>query len=215
MTAVVAVVALRGIAAIAVLTTLVGGIPRIVQLGLALAAGAWCVAIAPPPGEASVLVAGREAAIGATLGVIAALPLLAAAMAGRLVDLASGARTQGPYRMLFGILAAAVFVGIDGHVAVARALAESYRVEPALQTGALASVGQLIAIAVRLAVPWLVTAAVVEIAAGVGMRLAGRAGGHASGATAVATPAALVMITATLVGTLAVAIAQAIRAALL
>src|SRR5512133_2670995 len=86
------VVALRGAAAIAVLTTLVGGIPRIVQAGLAVAAGAWCVAIAPvpPPSDVSWQLAVVEAAIGATLGLLAALPLIAAATAGRLVDLASG-----------------------------------------------------------------------------------------------------------------------------
>ena len=63
-----------------------------------------------------------------------------------------------------------------------------------------------------LAIPWLVTAAVVEIAVGVGTRLAGRAGAFVPGATAV--PAALVMITATLVATLAVAIAALFRGTL-
>jgi flagellar biosynthesis protein FliR len=211
------VLALRGAAAIGVLTTLVGGIPRIVQVGLAIALGLWAAWVADaavPPGEALALVALREVAIGATLGVVAAIPLVAAATAGRLVDLASGARTAGPYRALFGILAAAVFVGIDGHVSVARAIAESYRTEPALasvQPTVMAALGGLIASAVRLAVPWLVTAVVVEIAAGVGLRVAGRSAAHASGAAAVATPAALVMITATLVGTLAVALAALVR----
>ena len=59
--------------------------------------------------------------------------------------------------------------------------------------------------------PWLVTAAVVELAVGAGMRLAGRAGAHAP--TAAAVPAALVMITATLVATLAVGIAVLVRGA--
>ena len=77
---------------------------------------------------------------------------------------------------------------------------------------ALAALGALVPAAVRLAVPWLVTATVVQLAAGVGLRLAGRAGAH--GPSAAAAPAALVMMTAALVGTLAVAIAALVRGAL-
>src|SRR5689334_2419202 len=115
------VLALRGAAAVLVLTALTGGIPRIVQAGLAAVAGLSTAAIAGAafPDDALWTVAGRELAIGATLGLVAALPLVAAAAAGRLVDLSlsSGARSRGPYAPLFGVLAAAVFVGIDGHVA--------------------------------------------------------------------------------------------------
>jgi flagellar biosynthesis protein FliR len=208
------VLALRGAAAVAVLTTLVGGLPRLVQAGLALSVGLWSAAIAGSevPDAAVWLVAGRELVIGATIGLVAALPLVAVAMAGRLVDLSGGARTRGPYSALFGILAAAVFVGIDGHVAFATAIATSFRDVPAIaatEPRALATVARLVPIAVQLATPWLVTAAVVEIAAGVGVRLAGRAAAHAP--IAAATPAALVMMTASLVGTLAVAIAALIR----
>jgi len=49
--------------------------------------------------------------------------LSAAAAAGRLVDLAGSGRAQGPYAALFGVLAAAVYVGIDGHVAMVEAIA--------------------------------------------------------------------------------------------
>jgi len=212
------VLALRGAAAIAVLTTLVGGLPRVVQLGLAIVFGTWAMlagatATGVPPDAALWLVALRELVIGATLGIVAAVPLLAAAMAGRLVDLAQDRRGDGPYAKLFAILAAAVFVGIDGHVAFARAIAESYRAVPALgdtQPRVVGALGGLVGAGVRLAVPWLVTAAVVEIARGVGMRLGGRAAQHAP--AAVAVPAAIAMMTAALVGTLAVAIAAAIRA---
>ena len=210
------VLALRGAAAIAVLTTLVGGLPRIVQLGLAVTFGLWSAWIAGPPvADASLwLIGAHELIVGATLGVLAAVPLLAAAMAGRLVDVASSAR-QGPYAPLFGLLAAAVFVGIDGHVAVITAVVDSYRAAPAIasvQPRVLAGLAGLIPAAVALAVPWLVTAAVIEIAAGAGMRLAGRAGLHVP--TAAAVPAALVMMTATLVSTLAVAFAALVRGAL-
>ncbi|MEJ7603385.1 MAG: hypothetical protein WKG01_36195 [Kofleriaceae bacterium] len=56
------------------------------------------------------------------------------------------------------------------------------------------------------------TAAIVEIAVGVGARLAARTSVFLPGATAV--PAALVMITATLIATLAVAIAALVRGTL-
>jgi flagellar biosynthesis protein FliR len=212
------VLALRGAAAVAVLTTLVGGLPRIVQAGLALAVGLWSAMIAgmAVPGGALWLVAARELVVGATIGVVAALPLVAAATAGRLVDRSggrsSGARTRGLYSALFGILAAAVFVGIDGHVVFVGAIVTSFREVPASAATAprvLAALGGLVPSAVQLAIPWLVTAAVVEIAAGVAVRLAGRAAAHAP--IAAATPAALVMMTASLIGTLAVAIAALVR----
>jgi flagellar biosynthesis protein FliR len=209
------VLALRGFAAVAILATLAGGLPRIVQLGLAIAVGLWAalVAGAPTIDDGLVLVAARELVIGATLGVVAVVPLLAAATAGRLVDLAGHAR--GPYGTLFHVLAGAVFVGIDGHVATVAAIADSYRRVPAVlasQPRVLDALGALIGDAVRLAVPWLITAAVVEIAVGIGTRVGGRASLHAPAGAAV--PAALAMITAALVSTLAVAIAVLVRGAL-
>lgn len=211
------VLALRGAAAIGVLTTLAGGLPRVAQAGLAVTFGLWAALVvdAPVPNQAAWLVAAHELVVGATLGLVAAMPLVAASMAGRLVDVANGAR-QGPYAPLFAVLAAAVFVGIDGHVAVIAAVVDSYRAVPTIATvepRVLAAVGGLVPAGVALAIPWLVTAAVVEIAAGAGMRLAGRAGAHASTAGTAAVPAALVMITATLVSTLAVAIASLVRGA--
>jgi hypothetical protein len=73
----------------------------------------------------------------------------------------------------------------------------------------LAALNQLVPTAVRLAVPWLVTAAVIQLAVGAGTRVAGRASAHVPGAVAV--PAALVMMTASLVATLAVAMAAVVR----
>jgi flagellar biosynthesis protein FliR len=221
------VLALRGAAAVGVLVALVGGLPWIVQAGLALAVGLWSAVVVggtAPAGldDALWLGAAYELVIGAAIGVIGSVPLLAAAMAGRLVDGASGARTRGPYSALFGILAAAVFVGIDGHVAFVSAIATNFRDVPPLvpplgmatalatsEPRVLATVAALVPVAVRLAIPWLVAAAVVEIAAGVAMRLAGRAGQH--GPIGAAAPAALVMLTASLIGTLAVAIATVVR----
>ncbi len=205
------VLALRGAAAIAVLTTLVGGIPRLVQLGLAVVVGLWTALLvgAPPVAEDMWLVVARELVIGGTIGLVAAIPILAAQMAGGLVDFAG---RGNPYRGLFGVLAAAVFVGIDGHVAVVTSIVESFREVPATATAqprVVAAIGTLVGSAVRLAIPWIVTAAVVEIAVGVGMRVAGRAG--ASAPTAAAVPAALVMMTAALVATFAIAFAALVR----
>jgi flagellar biosynthesis protein FliR len=212
------VLALRGAAAVAILTTLVGGLPRVVQLGLAVAFGLWAMLVAsppPPPDGLIWLVAVRELAIGATLGIVAAVPLLAAAMAGKLVDVAQQSRGEGPYAALFGVLAAAVFVGIDGHVTFATAIAESYGAAPSIgetQPRVMTALAGLIGAGVKLAVPWLVTAVVVELARGVGVRIGGRAAQHAP--AAIAVPAAIAMMTAALIATLAVAIAAAIRGTL-
>jgi flagellar biosynthesis protein FliR len=217
------VLSLRGIAAIAVLTTITGGIPRVAQAALALGLGAWSALLvggfvgnvpvaAWPLGWATLEIALRELAIGAALGVVASLPLVAAAIAGRLADIAAWGRPRGPYEALFGVLAAAVFVAIDGHVAVVRALVDSHLAVPALATaraGVLASIAALIPAAVRLAVPWLVTGAVVQIAAGASARLAGRASSHLP--TSAGVPAALAMMSAALVGTLAIGIATLVR----
>ena len=211
--------ALRGAAAVAVLTSVVGGFPRVVQLGLALVLGLWSALLAGVTGptvpiDAPILVAAHELVVGATIGLLAALPLLAAAAAGRLVDVTMSAR-RGPYANLFAVLAGAVFVGIDGHVALVTAVVDSFRAAPAIATvepRVLAALGGLVPSAVALAIPWIVTAAVVELAIGAGVRVAGRAGVHAPVAAAV--PAALVMITAALIATLGVAIAALVRSAL-
>ena len=236
------VLALRGVAAVWVLATLAGGVPHVVRIGLAVVIGAWAAALVGPlalpgvsldpaapgggaldgllmgmGGSGPLLVAARELVIGASLGVAAALPLLAAAVAGRFVDRAAGdggakAELAGPYGALFGVLAAAVFVGVDGHVSLVVAVIESFREIPIIALGearVVATVARLVPAAVQLAVPWLVTAAVVKIAAGVAVRLAGRTA--ADGVVGAAPQAALVMMTATLVGTLAVAIAALVR----
>ncbi len=213
------VLALRGAAAVAVLTSLAGGIPGIVRVGLAAVFGLWAMIAAgmAVPDDVTWLIAARELVIGATLGIVAVVPLLAARIAGSLVDLVNGpgrlAAGRGPYGALFGVLAAAVFVGIDGHVAFVTAIAESFAAVPAIaetQPRVLDALGALIGAGVRLAVPWLVTAMVVELAMGVGARVAGRTGLHAPVAAAV--PAALAMMTAALISTLAIAIAALIRA---
>jgi flagellar biosynthesis protein FliR len=214
-----AVMGLRAAAAVGVLVIVVGGIPRVVQAALAVMFGVWVALVMGPHAGASgadelVALAATEVVLGAALGLVAAVPLVAARMAGQLVDVAGQQKT---YATLFGVLAAAVFVGVDGHVAVVTAIVDSHHrlpvgggglagVRPAV-VGALAA---LVPAAVRLAVPWLVTVAVVQVAIGAGVRVAGRAGAHAPAAAAV--PAALAMMTAALVSTFAIAVAALIRA---
>jgi flagellar biosynthesis protein FliR len=214
---IVVILALRGLAAILVLSTLVGGVPRVARTALAVTIGLWSGLLLAGAHrlEPSLPAAIHELAIGAALGVIGAIPLLAASAAGRLVDIAASGHAQGPFGMFFGVLAAAVFVGVDGHVAMMTAIVDSHGSMPALATArpsVLDAIATLIPAAIRLAVPWLVTAAVVQIAVGVGVRLAERAGTHAPAAAAV--PAALVMMTASLVATLALAMVAVIRAAI-
>jgi flagellar biosynthesis protein FliR len=206
--------ALRGAAAVVVLTTLVGGIPRLAQLSLAAAVGLWSALLLAPvaPTFVSLAFIVQELALGAALGVAGAVPLLAAATAGRLVDLAAAGRAQGSYGKLFGFLAAAVFVGIDGHVAIVTAIVDSHRALPGIapaQPRVVTALAALVPAAIRLAMPWLVTVAVVQLALGAGTRVAGRAAAHVSAAAAV--PAALAMITASLVVTLAIAMAALMR----
>ncbi len=220
---VLAILSLRGAAAVFVLTSIVSGIPRIAQAGLALATGLWTALMVVDSSAATDLgwiVAARELVLGAALGVIASLPLVAAATAGRLVDRVSafgqlGTAAGGPYAALFAVLAAAVFVGLDGHVMVIRAVLDSHRALPSgsalvpTTSGVLATLGALMPAAIRLAIPWLLTAAIVELAAGAGVRVAGRSGRFVPAAAA--APAALVMITASLVATFAIALAQLAR----
>jgi flagellar biosynthesis protein FliR len=208
------VLALRGAAAVAVLLVLVGGVPRIVQVALAAATGLWSALLVAPSHDTyvSLAFAVQELALGAALGIAAAVPLLAAVAAGRLVDFAGTRRARGPYSALLGVLAAAVFVGVDGHVAMVGAIVDSHRAFPAfaeVRPGVLGALAHLVPASIRLAVPWLVTAAVVELAVGAGVRLAGRAASHAPAAAAV--PAALVMITAALVSTFALVLAAMVR----
>lgn len=210
---------MRGFAAIAVMTTLVGGVPRVAQAALAIGCGVWsalAVAGRVPVVEPGWQLVMSELAIGAALGIVAAVPLLAARTAGRISDIAAAGRIGGPYEPLFGLLAGVVFVGIDGHVAAVTAIVESHRIAPffALQRSeVVGAIARLVPAGIRLAIPWLVTAAVVQIAVGVGTRLAGRASAHVPSGSAV--PAALVMMTATFVGTFSIAVVALVSGTLL
>lgn len=224
-----AVMGLRAAAAVGVLAIVVGGMPRIVQAALAVVFGLWVAMVMGPPAGALgsgalgsgglgvgplVAAAAAELVLGATLGLVAAVPLVAARMAGQLVDTAAQQKT---YATLFGVLAAAVFVGIDGHVAVVSAIVDSHVRLPVfggagvagVRASVMGALAALVPAAVRLGLPWLVTVAVVQVAIGAGVRVAGRAGVHAP--TTAAVPAAVAMMTAACISVFAVGIAALVR----
>jgi hypothetical protein len=212
-----AILSLRGTAAVGVLLALVGGTGSLAALALAVAAGAWSAVLvashaagvdAAPGG----VIAVSELAIGGALGVAAAFPLLAARTASAWIDHAADAR--GFYGRMLGVVAAAVFVGVDGHVRVIRTIVESHAALPAIGEVKLhvwSALASLVGSAVALATPWLVTIAVVALATGVGARIAARTARHVP--TAIAAPALVAMASAAFVAVFATAFARIVIAA--
>jgi flagellar biosynthesis protein FliR len=203
-----ALFAVRGFAAIGVMLAIVG-MARTVALALALAVGVWSALLVAPrlPMFFSIAFVGQELAIGAALGVAAAVPLVAARIAGTLVD--RGAGVRGSYGGLLDVIAAAVFVGLDGHVAVVRAVVESHRALPALagqRTHVLAALASLVPSALALALPWLVTATVIWLAIGVSSRVAARTAQSLPSAAGAAVVVA--MMSAAFVSVFAVGVAR-------
>jgi flagellar biosynthetic protein FliR len=171
--------------------------PAVVRAALGLGLAALVASALPPSTAVSIAALGvparialvaREAAIGAVIAVVAAVPVVMAEAAGRLADLArtGGALDDDALARFTRIAALVVFFGIGGHLAIARALADSYA---ALPIGAASSAGagamiertaiaaaQLVAAGMWIAVPWLVTGAVVEVGAAAARRAAGAIG---------------------------------------
>jgi flagellar biosynthesis protein FliR len=207
----VAILAIRGAAAVGILLALVGGIEGVTLVALAVATGVWTALLVAPD---SVAVAApwlvlHELAIGAALGIAAAVPVVAARTAGVIVDRVAGAR--GVYRRMLGVITGAVFFGVNGHVAVVRAIVASHRTEPAIaevRPRVTAALAALMPSAIALAAPWLVTAAIVAIAFGVADRVAARTAMHAP--TAAGAPTIVAMISAALVAAFATAVARLI-----
>ena len=136
----------------------------------------------------------REALVGALLGLLVAIPLRALEAAGRLMDTARGARMAevlasptharasplGAFLLLLGVT---LFVTVDGHVLVIRAVAESYRTLPvgaALGPEAPARVAALaihltarfFTVALGLAAPVLAAAILLDLTLGIAGRVA-------------------------------------------
>ncbi len=125
------------------------GIAALLAVALAPAAMVAPDVGAVPLGQYAALLV-REAAIGLATGFAAALVFHAFTVAGGLMDawLGAGSTAQraagsGPLATLSWTLAAAVFVAIDGHHLVIRALAEGLRMMP---VGGPMAAGRLVAV---------------------------------------------------------------------
>lgn len=193
--------ALARVAPLVLVAPALGGIPlpRVVQAALALvialvvagglapAAGADTApgAVLASAGWATrVALLGREVMIGATLGVVAAVPLLAAAAAGAWAATSHGGDDAGvgTWSWFFPVTAAMVFFAVGGHLAVIGALGMSYRALPVGGSpvsagdavGVVAAAGaQMIAAGLALAAPLVVAAMLAALLAGVVERAAG------------------------------------------
>jgi type III secretory pathway component EscT len=137
-------------------------VPAVDAAARALATGGTSVRI---------VILGRELAIGTALGVVALIPIAAAELAGAWIASAVGDSTDGSaWSTATGSLAAVVFFGLGGHVALIDAVAASYRASPpgvAVTPGASTWLGlgaTLLAEAVVLAVPLLGAVVVASLA---------------------------------------------------
>ncbi|HTJ41839.1 MAG TPA: flagellar biosynthetic protein FliR [Kofleriaceae bacterium] len=187
--------------------------PAIVRVALGIGLSALVASALPPASVVSIAVMSdparlalvvREAAIGAVIAVVATVPVVMAEAAGRLADLARGAADGDDALARFTrITALVVFFGIGGPLAVARALADSYAALP-IGGGAPAGAGaviehvaiaaaQLVAASMWIAVPWILTGAIVELGAAAARRASGLVGGMApiDGARAIAVVGAV------------------------
>ena len=160
-----------GALALAIAAVVAGGIE---PAGGLLAAAGWP--------ERLILLA-REAAIGAVLGVVAAVPLAAAATAGRwAASLAGEGGAPGAWGTAFALIGALVFFAVGGHLALASALGLSYRALPVGGPGGLGvehivgAGAALFAAALALAAPLVVAAVVAALVVGAVERAAGLSG---------------------------------------
>jgi flagellar biosynthesis protein FliR len=164
------VASLRPIAALTVIAVIAAPLPRWLgavvgaALGLFVAAALPAAAL-PPHAPVDLAVIARELAVGAALGIVAAAPLVALGWSARLVDVAAG---EPGARAIFLLVGAAVFVGVDGPALLAESIARSYTAVPVATAplGVVPAIAGLLATAARLAVPFVVGAAVIEVAVG-------------------------------------------------
>jgi len=169
--------------------------PVPVKIGLSVVLG---IALAPTvdvPGSvglpALAVILGREAAIGLALALAVRALLAGAELAGQLagfqlgfayaaaVDPQTGARNS-TIGALYSSLALLVFLGIDGHHALLKALAESYRelpiglghVGPGMATQVANLLGLLFVAGTQIAAPVVIVLLVAEVATGLVSRVA-------------------------------------------
>ena len=224
--------ALRPIAALVILVAFGSGLPRWIgavigaTLGIFLAGAlatpqlaATLVALAHGDIVAALIVAVHEILVGTALGLFAVVPFAAIAWAGGWIAVSARTGATGLDRtavQLLRLTTAAVFVGIDGPRWVASAIARSFSAMPIGESGGglgdhlFTMLGGLASSALCLAIPFIVGAAIVELAFGVAQRASGRRFDSAMpwrGIAVIAAMAAGLVLIAT-------GIADAIRAAL-
>ncbi len=189
--------ALARVAPLVLIAPALGGLPlpRVVQAALALVI-ALVVAGGLAPAAATlaaggwgerVLVLGREVLVGATLGVVAAVPLAAASAAGAWASASAGDDVGvSAWSLFYPLAAAAVFFAVGGHLAVVGALGLSYRALPAgagaaggMASGTISidvlavSGAQMIAAGAALAAPLVVAGMLAALMVGAVERAAG------------------------------------------
>jgi flagellar biosynthetic protein FliR len=171
-------------------------VPPQVRIGLAVLLGVVIAPAVPAPASLGtvglVLAIAGEAAIGMAIGFALRVLIGAAELAGYLasfqiglsyaaiVDPQSGVRNN-VLSMLYGSIALLVFLGIDGHHALIRALVDSYAVVPiggaGLGTGLGPSVVELLGLVfvtgVRLAMPVVTVLVLVELALALNLMVVG------------------------------------------
>ena len=156
----------------------------------------------------------RELALGAALGVTAAVPLVAGELVGGWLAAALGDGDDAPWASVTGLVAALVFFALGGHRAVIAAVVGSYRALPpgAADASAMSVVdagATLLAVAVTLAVPVLGAIAVAALVLGAAERAGGTA--VALAPIAVLVRVAAVLALAALVFALAHGVAALVR----
>ena len=225
------------VAPVALFSPLFGGglVPGIVQAGFAAGLVAFVASAQPAdmaaqvaalPPAALILIAAKEAAIGAVLAVLVAIPVVVAEGAGRVIDLARGAagedrvgpsgESTSPLGALLGMAAVVVFFGIGGHLLVVRALVSSYEALPLMAARApidvSAAAAGLIGAALALALPAMIAGLVIEVAVGAALRAGGVAARGLPGEVARHVAAIVVLAVGLLV--IAVDLAGLVRGAL-
>ncbi|MEZ4358889.1 MAG: flagellar biosynthetic protein FliR [Kofleriaceae bacterium] len=213
-----AALAARPAAAVLVLLWATSVVPPLTSIAVAAAVTAFCApfavgtAVAASSSSAAAL---AELGRGAVLGLGAAAPVWAALTAGRWAGerlrLGGG---RSPVTALYAAMLGVAFVAVDGPALLCAALAKSYATAPAAAPWTLdalrwGAVAEWLAVAVRLALPILLTVAVAELAVAAAQR-AGAATAAWWPASA-AAPTIVLLITAALVPLLVAAMATALR----
>jgi flagellar biosynthesis protein FliR len=169
--------------------------PTPVKIGLSVVLGLALAPAVPLPGEvglaALTVILAREAAIGLALAMSVRALMAGAEVAGQLagfqlgfayaatVDPQTGAR-NGVVAALYTSLVLLTFLGINGHHALLRALAESYRalpvglgrVDASMATSVASLLGLVFVFGTQVAAPIVIVLLVVEVAIGLISRAA-------------------------------------------